>query len=123
MTVATGVIVGVAVPGDLVTSCTVSVMEGLVTALSDSLERGEAVRARQESADKSKALATVSREMRNPLNAMLGVSELLLRGSAGPLNEKQHTYMQLVNDASHHLLNLANDYLDLNLGPTGALPL
>ena len=122
-TVATGVIVGVAHPGDHVTSSTVSLMEGVVTALSESLERSEAVRARQESADKSKALATVSHEMRNPLNAMLGFSELLLRGSAGPLNEKQHTYMQLVNDASHHLLNLVNDYLDLNRVSTGSLPL
>ena len=122
-TVATGVIVGVAHPGDQLTSSTVSLMEGVVTALSESLERSEAVRARQESADKSKALATVSHEMRNPLNAMLGFSELLLSGSAGPLNEKQHTYMQLVNDASHHLLDIVNDYLDLTRVSTGSLPL
>jgi signal transduction histidine kinase len=121
--VATGVMVGIAHPGNQVTSSTVSLMEGVATALSESLERSEAMRARQESADKSKALATVSHEMRNPLNAMLGFSELLLNGSAGQLNEKQRLYMQQVSDASHHLLDIVNDYLDLTRVSAGSLPL
>src|SRR2546423_15591181 len=69
--VAAGVMVGLARPGGQITSSTVSLMEGVATALSESLERNDAMRARQESEDKSKALATVSHEMRNPLNAML----------------------------------------------------
>lgn len=117
------VMVGLVRAGDQVTSSTVSLMEGVVTALSESIERGEATQARQESADKSKALATVSHEMRNPLNAMLGFSDLLLSGSAGQLNEKQRLYVQQVNDASHHLLSLVNDYLDMTRVMAGALPL
>ena len=117
------VMIGLVHAGDQVTSSTVALMEGVVTALSESIERGEATRARQESADKSKALATVSHEMRNPLNAMIGFSELLLDGSGGALNERQRLYVQQVNDASHHLLSLVNDYLDLTRVMVGSLPL
>ena len=120
---AAGVMVGLARPGGQITTSTVSLMEGVATALSESLERNEAMRARQESEDKSKALATVSHEMRNPLNAMLGFSDLLLNGSAGPLNEKQRLFVQQVDGASRHLLRLVNDYLDLARLMAGSLPL
>ena len=121
--VAAGVMVGLARPGASITSSTVSLMEGVATALSESLERNEAIKAKQESADKSKALATVSHEMRNPLNAMLGFSDLLLDGSAGPLTDKQRLYLQQVDGASRHLLRLVNDYLDLARMMAGSLPL
>jgi signal transduction histidine kinase len=123
MAVGTGVMVGLAHAGAEVSGGTVSLMEGVATALSESLERREASRARQESADKSKALATVSHEMRTPLNAMLGFSELLLSGSAGPLNEKQQAYLRQVDHASQHLLELVNDYLDMTRAEAGSLPL
>jgi len=121
--VATGVIVGLTHAGGRVTSSTVSLIEGVATALTESLERGETKRARAESEEKSKTLATVSHEMRNPLNAMLGFSDLLLNGKAGPLNEKQRTYMQQVDSASRHLLSMVNDYLDLSRLVSGALPM
>jgi len=49
----------------------------VATALGESLQRSEAEKARHESEAKSKALSTVSHEMRNPLNAMLGFSNLV----------------------------------------------
>ena len=119
--VATGVMVGLTHAGGRVTSSTVSLIEGVATALTESLERGETKRARAESEEKSKTLATVSHEMRNPLNAMLGFSDLLLNGNAGPLNEEQRIYMQHVDSASRHLLSLVNDYLDLARATAGAL--
>jgi len=121
---AAGVMVGLARPGGLITTSTVSLMEGVATALSESLERNEAMRARQESEDKSKALATVSHEMRNPLNAMLGFTDLLLNSPApGPLTDKQRLYLTQVDTASRHLLRLVNDYLDLARLVGGSLPL
>ena len=120
---ATGVMAGLAMPGDEVSGSAVSLMEGVATALSESLGRQEATRARRESEDKSKALATVSHEMRNPLNAMLGFGDLLLSGSAGELNDKQRQYMGHVFDASRHLLELVNDYLDLTRVMAGSLPM
>jgi signal transduction histidine kinase len=118
-----GVMVGVARPGAHISGVGISMMEAVATALSESLQRNEAERARHESEIKSKALATVSHEMRNPLNAMLGFSNLLLNGAAGPLNEKQQNYVRRVDDASHHLLRLVNDYLDLARVMAGSLPM
>lgn len=120
---ATGVMVGVAREGDEVSGTAVSLMEGVATALSQSLERQAAIDARRESEDKSNALATVSHEMRNPLNAMLGFSDLLLSGSAGQLTDKQHQYVEHVHNASRHLLELVNDYLDLARVMAGSLPM
>ena len=118
-----GVMVGVAPPGSQISGIAVSMMEAVATALSESLQRSEAEKARHESEVKSKALATVSHEMRNPLNAMLGFSNLLLTGAAGSLNDKQMSYVQRVDDASHHLLGLVNDYLDLARVMAGSLPM
>ena len=120
---ANGVMVAMARPGAELSSSTVSLIEAVATALSESLERNEAISARQESEDKSKALMTVSHEIRNPLNAMLGFTELLLNGAAGSLNEKQLKFMQQVDQASHHLLSLVNDYLDLARAGAGTLPI
>ncbi len=120
---ATGVMVGLAQHGGEVSGSTISLMEGIATALSQSLERQAAIEARKESEEKSKALATVSHEMRNPLNAMLGFNDLLLSGAAGQLNDKQRQYLKHVDDASRHLLDLVNDYLDLARVSAGSLPM
>ena len=117
-----GVMVGVARVGGQISAVTVSMMEAVATALGESLQRSEVEKARHESDAKSKALSTVSHEMRNPLNAMLGFSNLLLTGAAGPLNEKQESYLRRVDDASRHLLRLVNDYLDLARVISGSLP-
>jgi signal transduction histidine kinase len=118
-----GVIVGIAGPGSHVTPAAVALMEGVAASLGESLQRTQADKASQESEVKSKALATVSHEMRNPLNAMLGFSNLLLTGAAGPLTEKQESYVRHLDDASHHLLTLVNDYLDLARIIAGSLPM
>jgi len=117
-----GVMVGVARPGGQISAVTVSMMEAVATALGESLQRSEVEKVRHESEAKSKALSTVSHEMRNPLNAMLGFSSLLLTGAAGPLNENQQSYVRRVDDASNHLLRLVNDYLDLARVINGSLP-
>jgi signal transduction histidine kinase len=117
-----GVMVGVARTGARISGVTVSMMEAVATALGESVQRSEADKARHASEAKSKALSTVSHEMRNPLNAMLGFSNLLLSGAAGPLNAKQESYVRRVDDASHHLLRLVNDYLDLAKVMSGSLP-
>ena len=117
-----GVMVGVARPGTRLNTAVVTLMESVGTTLGESLQRNAADKARHESEVKSRALSTVSHEMRNPLNAMLGFSSLLLSGAAGTLNEKQEAYMHRVDDASKHLLSLVNDYLDLARIMAGSLP-
>lgn len=58
-------------------------------------------------------LANMSHELRTPLNSILGLSESLIDGIHGPLNEKQTGYLELVASSGHHLLDLINDILDL----------
>lgn len=118
-----GVMVGLAKPGGRINATVVNLMEGVATTLGETLQRNAASKAQQESEVKSKALSTVSHEMRNPLNAMLGFSEMLLSGTAGPLNEKQEEYMRRVDGASKHLLSLVNEYLDLARIMAGSLPM
>ena len=58
-------------------------------------------------------LANMSHELRTPLNSILGLSESLIDGIHGSLNEKQSRYLELVLSSGRHLLDLINDILDL----------
>lgn len=68
-----------------------------------------------EAANKAKGqfLATMSHELRAPLHAILGKSELLLEGSYGPLSQSQHSSIRTLEQSGRHLLSLINDILDL----------
>ncbi|HEX5073227.1 MAG TPA: ATP-binding protein [Gemmatimonadaceae bacterium] len=80
--------------------------------------RAAAESARLEAAEASRAksgfLATMSHELRTPINAMLGYTQLLELGLAGPLTEQQRGYLERLTLSSQHLLGLVNDILDLS---------
>ena len=80
-----------------------------------SLELSEANRALKEM-DKLKTefLANVSHELRTPLNSILGFTLNLIDGVDGAVNEEQRRSLQKVEKASHRLLQLINDVLDLS---------
>ncbi|HYR11387.1 MAG TPA: ATP-binding protein [Longimicrobium sp.] len=63
---------------------------------------------------KSQFLATVSHEIRTPINAVMGYAELLEMGLGGALEEKQAEYVGRIQGSSRHLLSLVNDVLDLS---------
>src|SRR5690606_20703548 len=62
--------------------------------------------ARDANQAKSRFLATMSHEIRTPLNAIVGYTELLELGLAGPLTSKQNDYLARVKVSSDHLIAL-----------------
>ena len=69
---------------------------------------------------KSEFLAIVSHEIRTPINAVLGIGELL---SETPLNEEQRTHVAVLRRAGDNLSALINDLLDLARIDAGRLEL
>lgn len=77
---------------------------------------------------KSSFLATVSHELRTPLTSIIGYSEMLSEGLAGPMNPEQGDYVKTIMDKGETLLKLITSILDisqieagkvrLNFGPT-----
>ncbi|KIM00116.1 Signal transduction histidine kinase [Paramagnetospirillum magnetotacticum MS-1] len=64
---------------------------------------------------KSQFLATMSHELRTPLNAVIGFSEAILAGAAGPASlERCVEYMELIHSAGQHLRALIEDILDVS---------
>ena len=62
---------------------------------------------------KSEFITHISYQFRTPLNSIIGFAEILEHEFFGPLNERQHEYSQGLLEASHHLLTLVNDVIDL----------
>jgi signal transduction histidine kinase len=75
------------------------------------------------SRSKSEFLATMSHEMRTPLNAVLGYTELLALGVPGAINDDQRGYLDRIRSASSRLLSLINGVLDLTRIDAGRMAL
>jgi signal transduction histidine kinase/CHASE3 domain sensor protein len=63
---------------------------------------------------KSEFLSRISHELRTPMNAIVGFSDLLAEESEGPLDEVYRDYVERIRRGSRHLLDLINDVLDLS---------
>ena len=61
---------------------------------------------------KSAFLSSISHDIRTPVSAIMGITTLL-RGDAGN-RDRVLEYTQQIEAASHHLLSLINDVLDMN---------
>jgi len=102
-------------------ACFVAVFEDMTES-----KRGEAVlRAALERAEagdhaKSQFLATMSHEVRTPLNGIIGFTSLLLEM---PLNPEQREYIQIIRASGEALIQLTGDILDFAHIESGALKL
>lgn len=78
------------------------------------LKNIEATRANEASHAKSSFLAQMSHEMRTPLNAIIGFSEIMKAQMFGSLPDAYLNYTKDINDSGQHLLELVNALLDLS---------
>lgn len=81
--------------------------------------------ARIEEIDRERAtfLATVSHELRSPLNAILGFADILLSEVDGPLVGEAREEVAIIKQSGLHLLGLINDILELSAIASGQLRL
>lgn len=96
--------------------------------VTDSREREKELKERNEwleTADrlKSKFVNHISYNLRNPLNAIIGYSEMLETEMCGPLNERQKEFSANILTASNQLLTLIDDIIDLAAIDAGKLNL
>jgi PAS domain S-box-containing protein len=68
-------------------------------------------KAEQAAKDKADLIAMLSHDIRNPLNALMGVVQLLERSE---LSEPQRRFVRLLKSSSDHMLNLLNHVLELS---------
>ncbi len=61
----------------------------------------------------SESMTTLSHELRNPLNVILGFTELLVNGSYGSVSDRQKPPLARIDLGGRQLLSLINDVLDL----------
>lgn len=74
-------------------------------------------------AAKTRFLSSMSHELRSPLNAIIGFTDLLAERNGTLSEQKRHEYLQHVKSSSDHLLALVDDVLDLENVESGQIAL
>jgi PAS domain S-box-containing protein len=87
---------------------------GYLEILNDVTEIENAAKREAEAANEAKNvfLAQMSHEMRTPLSAVIGLSELVLEN--GGLNRENEVYLDKIYNAGSTLLSIVNDILDIS---------
>lgn len=70
---------------------------------------------------KSEFLSNMSHDIRTPMNAIVGISELM--GNEHGLSDKMKNYIHKIRLTSNHLLSLINDVLDMSKIESGEVAL
>ncbi len=94
---------------------------GAVTVVRDTTDRVTAMDAQRASRAKTEFLSRMSHEVRTPLNAMLGFTELLASDADEQLSRRQRERLDLVMSAARHLQALVDDVMEVSLIEAGQL--
>ncbi len=102
----------------------VDVNDGILVDISARREKQQLEHAREvaeaATATKSEFLAKMSHELRTPMNAIIGFTDLALRNDS---IERKQEHLKHIDTASHSLLAIINDILDLSKIEAGKLTL
>lgn len=63
---------------------------------------------------KDEFLANTSHELRTPLNSIIGISESLIDGATGILNQQTSANLAMIANSGRRLFNLVSDILDFS---------
>jgi signal transduction histidine kinase len=74
-------------------------------------------------ATRAAALTSTSHEVRQPLSAILAITETLLDESAGSMNDVQQDFVADIDRCAKHLMALVNDILDYAKAEAGMIKL
>jgi len=107
---------------------TVSRIPYLLLRISDISDRKEAeqqlIKAKERAEDaarlKSQFLSTMSHELRTPMNAVIGMTSLILDTE---LNKEQRDFAEMIRQSGDSLLNIINDILDFSQMQSGQFKL
>ena len=107
------------------TTAALKKLEATQIAENEAREYAEKAQSEAESANRAKSdfLANMSHELRTPLNSIIGFSEILKDGIAGPIADKQKELANDISTSGRHLLSLINDILDLAKVEAGKMEL
>ena len=94
-------------------------VQNVVRKKHDAAER-EKIRAVESSLAKSQFLFNMSHDIRTPMNAILGYTNLAMNETSV---ETIHTYLEKIEGSSKHLLELINDILEMSRIESGKLEL
>ncbi len=86
-------------------------LEELVEVRTADLEKAKR-KAEESDRLKSIFLANMSHEIKTPLNAIIGVSKMILKHQSESLNEKQKESVQVIYDSGNRLFRLLDDILE-----------
>lgn len=94
---------------DLLAHC----LDAMVTCFKDRIRELSEAKIAAESASrvKSEFLSRMGHELRTPLHAILGYTDLVLDGVEGPINPEQRSSLSRVCNQGHHLLRLIDRVL------------
>ncbi len=82
------------------------------------LRKAEA-KARENDQLKSAFLQNISHEMRTPMNAIIGFTEIMMQGDEAELDKSY--YLEVIHKSTQQLLGVVNDVVDISMIETGAV--
>lgn len=74
-----------------------------------------------EDQNKDQLLANINHELKTPLNAIIGFSEIIMNEKAGPLDQEYKNFAAHIHSSGKNLLDMINNMLDFSKAKQGKM--